>query len=69
MKYDNHFKRFNYRGKRLINAEFAAIVVAHNIRKMIAKAIVYAWDAYNGWRMSCSGYSGTRTAVKLSVNS
>ena len=36
MKYDNHFKRFNYRGKRLINAEFAAIVVAHNIRKMIA---------------------------------
>ena len=23
----------------------------------------------NGWRMSCSGYPGTRTTVKLSVNS
>ena len=37
IKYDNHFKRFSYRGKRLVNAEFAAIAVAHNIRKMIAK--------------------------------
>ena len=25
IKYDNHFKRFSYRGKRLVNAEFAAI--------------------------------------------
>ena len=37
IKYDNHFKRFSYRGKRLVNAEFAAIAVAHNIRKMISK--------------------------------
>ena len=37
IKYDNHFKRFSYRGKRLVSAEFAAIAVAHNIRKMIAK--------------------------------
>ena len=37
IKYDNHFKRFSYRGKRLVNAEFAAIAVTHNIRKMIAK--------------------------------
>ena len=37
IKYDNHFKRFSYRGKRLVMAEFAAIAVAHNIRKMIAK--------------------------------
>ena len=37
IKYDNHFKLFSYRGKRLVNAEFAAIAVAHNIRKMIAK--------------------------------
>lgn len=37
IKYDNHFKRFCYRGKRLVNAEFAAIAVAHNIRKMISK--------------------------------
>ena len=26
-----------HRGKRLVNAEFAAIAVTHNIRKMIAK--------------------------------
>ena len=37
IKYDNHFKRFSYRGKRLVNAEFAAIAVAHNIRKKISK--------------------------------
>ena len=37
IKYDNHFKRFSYRGKRLVTAEFAAIAVAHNIRKMISK--------------------------------
>ncbi len=37
IKYDNHFKRFSYRGKRLVKAEFAAIAVAHNIRKMIVK--------------------------------
>ena len=37
IKYDNHFKRFSYRGKRLVNAEFVAIAVAHNIRKMISK--------------------------------
>ena len=39
IKYDNHFKRFGYRGERLVNAEFAAIAVAHNIR---IKAIRYA---------------------------
>ncbi len=27
----------HYRGKRLVNAEFAAIALAHNIREMIAK--------------------------------
>lgn len=37
IKYDNHFKRFCYRGKRLAKAEFAAIAIAHNIRKMISK--------------------------------
>ena len=37
IKYDNHFKRFSYRGKRLVTAELAAIAVAHNIRKMISK--------------------------------
>ena len=37
IKYDNHFKRFCYRGKRLVKAEFAAIAIAHNIRKMISK--------------------------------
>ena len=37
IKYDNHFKRLSYRGKRLVNAEFATIAVAHNIRKMITK--------------------------------
>ena len=37
IKYDNNFKRFRYRGNKLVKAEFAAIAVAHNIRKMISK--------------------------------
>lgn len=36
IKYDNGFKRFRYRGRRLVKAEFATIAVAHNIRKMIS---------------------------------
>ena len=35
IKYDNNFKRFRYRGNKLVKADFAAIAVAHNIRKMI----------------------------------
>ena len=37
IKYDNNFKRFRYRGNKFVKAEFAAIAVAHNIRKMISK--------------------------------
>ena len=37
IKYDNNFKMFRYRGNKLVKAEFAAIDVAHNIRKMISK--------------------------------
>ena len=35
IKYDNHFKRFNYRGHTMVKAEFATIATAHNIRKYI----------------------------------
>ena len=48
IKYDNHFKRFSYRGKRLVNAEFAAIAVAHNIRKMISKGYCVRSDVAVG---------------------
>ena len=48
IKYDNHFKRFRYRGKRLVNAEFAAIAVAHNIRKMISKGYQVRSEAVVG---------------------
>ena len=41
-------KRFSYRGKRLVNAEFAAIVVAHNIRKMIAKGYCVCFEVAVG---------------------
>ena len=37
IKYDNSFKRFRYRGNKLVKVEFAAIAVAHNIQKMISK--------------------------------
>lgn len=34
--FDNGFKRLQYRGRRLVKAEFATIAVAHNIGKMIS---------------------------------
>ena len=34
IKYDGGFKRFHYRGKRLVGAEFATLAIAHNIRKI-----------------------------------
>ena len=34
IKYDGGFKRFHYRGKRFIEAEFATLAIAHNIKKM-----------------------------------
>ena len=37
IKYDGSFKRFHYRGNRLVRAEFATLAIAHNIKKMAAK--------------------------------
>ena len=38
MKHDGGFKRFHYRGRRLVEAEFATLAIAHNIRKMASMA-------------------------------
>lgn len=35
IKYDNSFKRFNYRRRAMVKAEFATIATADNIRKYI----------------------------------
>ncbi len=37
IKYDGGFKRFHYRGNRLVKAEFATLAIAHNIKKMASK--------------------------------
>lgn len=34
IKYDGGFKRFHYRGNRLVRAEFATLAIAHNIKKV-----------------------------------
>lgn len=36
IKYDGGFRRFHYCGRQYVGAEFAAIAIAHNIRKMAA---------------------------------
>ena len=36
IKYDSGFKRFHYRGKQFVEAEFATLAISHNIRKMIS---------------------------------
>ena len=40
IKYDGGFKRFHYRGNRLVRAEFATLAIAHNIKKMAARMCV-----------------------------
>ena len=37
IKYDGGFKRFHYRGNRLVKAEFATLAIAHNIKKMASR--------------------------------
>ena len=37
IKNNNGFRRFRYRGTRLVAAEFATVAVAHNIRKYISR--------------------------------
>ena len=34
LKYDGGFRRFHYRGRQLVAAEFATLAIAHNIRKL-----------------------------------
>ena len=34
LKYDGGFRRFHYRGRELVKAEFATLAIAHNIRKL-----------------------------------
>lgn len=36
IKYDGGFKRFRYRGNKMVGAEFATVAIAHNIKKMIS---------------------------------
>ena len=36
IKYDGGFRRFHYRGNKLVQAEFATVAIAHNIRKVAA---------------------------------
>ena len=36
IKYDGGFRRFHYCGNKYVGAEFAAIAITHNIRKMIS---------------------------------
>ena len=35
IKHNNRFRRFHYRGNRLVKAEFATVAVVHNLRKFI----------------------------------
>ena len=36
IKYDAGFKRFHYRGQKMVEAEFANVAIAHNIRKLVS---------------------------------
>ena len=36
VKYDGGFKRFRYRGYKMVGAEFATIAIAHNIKKLVS---------------------------------
>ena len=37
IKYDGRFRRFHYCGNKYVRAEFAAIAITHNIKKMVSQ--------------------------------
>ena len=53
LKYDGGFKRFHYRGNRLVRAEFATVAIAHNIKKMAALLC----RPEGGWQYPSGGLS------------
>ena len=53
IKYDGGFKRFHYRGNRLVRAEFATVAIAHNIKKMA----VLLCRPEGGWQYPSGGLS------------
>ena len=36
IKYDGGFKRFQYRGRKMVEADFATVAMAHNIKKLVS---------------------------------
>ena len=53
LKYDGCFKRFHYRGNRLVRAEFATLAIAHNIKKMAT----LLRSPEGGWQYPSGGLS------------
>ena len=53
LKYDGGFKRFHYRGNKLVRAEFATVAIAHNIKKMAALLC----RPEGGWQYPSGGLS------------
>ena len=53
IKYDGGFRRFHYRGNKLVRAEFATLAIAHNIKKM---ATLLCW-LEGGWQYPSGGLS------------
>ena len=53
IKYDGGFKRFHYRGNRLVRAEFATLAIAHNIKKMAT----LLRSPEGGWQYPSGGLS------------
>lgn len=53
IKYDSCFKRFHYRGNKLVRAEFATVAIAHNIKKMAALLC----RPEGGWQYPSGGLS------------
>ena len=53
LKYDGGFKRFHYRGNKLVMAEFATLAIAHNIKKMAT----LLRSPEGGWQYPSGGLS------------
>ena len=53
IKYDGGFKRFHYRGNKLVRAEFATLAIAHNIKKMAT----LLRSPEGGWQYPSGGLS------------
>jgi transposase len=66
LKSNNKFNRFTLRGLDKVNVEFGLMAIGHNLRKLVAKAVVSSH--FDALRQFIFGYNHHRKACSANIN-